>query len=813
MRDAVNCEQGKTPGKFLKNLHLHVWHGNKIRMQDKIPVSLIPGWNGPKGRKVTFADISDPEIKLRFLYERTYWGRKLVEIANNGTKSSLWAKRLQKKLSYFFGGKPHPSWTLEEVSSIYANTIKRNMRARSVRFLECLKTVQGIFLQRYLAYPNEEWTWDKFDMFVLKYLTILLDDEFYDGELRKEVLGITTRYSELKKVRKDFKMYSLSGRDEYIKTGEYEKSVPHWLKTFIPIYRTALEVKGDVWATAIRSILSQTRGMGTPPPLIVYQSKAKFLTLISTKPKDLSPEAHQLVSVAMELAMKKVPEHVFTGLSTKARLTITASACWEKTRQEGGSLQAISDLMTEASAGYPAKVISLFTGKTEEYITMDTSEAGEYIFWRSLEEVLRMAPEEISQVYVTVVKEPGKARTVTKGMICLKLVLDVVNKIVSYPLSKVDTSKSGMGKDAHGWNLFTEFYQNPDESFCKKSQTDTGTTSTFIREVIYEDIFAECTDFVTATDAMHHKVCEIIALKWMKRCGIPPLLQKIVVKTCFSPRIVHFNGKGIFSHIGVFSDIDAYTRNVRLVRGMMMGDPLTKVILHFTNISIRELGRYIATGSYRELILDNDVRPVITELDTGPFSVLSDEIIITDTRPLMTDEGKRQARTIPARVLPNPNILSLEEGHALSRRKNASPVPGGRERIYFPLPGVHVFYQKRLEGGANLIELGYIPKRYRDPALLSIKRFKLGRQMSYPITGERNPDDIRLLCEGLLPINPYRSKEIRTDEDRSEADNDHTSYIETGRVTPNPSVPNRIVPTSTKADDTSWQDFLLSWIS
>jgi len=812
MRDAVNCEQGKTPGKFLSKLHLHVWHGNKIRMQDKIPVSLIPGWNGPKGRKISFADISDPGIKIRFIYERTYWGRKLIEIANNGTKSSLWAKRLQKKISYFFEGRPHPSWTKEEVKSIYASYEKRNMRARSVRFIECLKTVQGIFLQRYLAYPNEEWSWEKFDLFVLKYLAVLIDDEFYDGELRKEVLNIATRYSELKKVRKDFKMYALSGRDEYMMSAEYEKSVPHWLKTFIPIYRKALEVKGDIWSTSIRSILSQTRGMGTPPPLIVYQSKAKFLTLISTKPKDLSPEAHQLVSIGMELAMKKVPDHVFTGLSTKARITITASACWEKTRQEGGSLQAISELMTEATAGYPAKVISLYNGKTEELITLENSEAGQYIFWRALEEVLRLSPEEISQVYVTVVKEPGKARTVTKGMICLKLVLDVVNKIVSFPLSKVDTSKSGMGKDAHGWNLFTEFYQNPEESFCKKSQTDTGIPSSFIREVIYEDIYAECTDFVTATDAMHHKVCEIIALKWMKRCGIPPLLQKIVVRTCFSPRIVHFNGKGIFSHIGDFSDIDAHTRNVRLVRGMMMGDPLTKVILHFTNISIRELGKYIATGSYRELI-DSDVRPVITEVDTGPFSVLSDELIISDTRPLITEDGKRQARTIPARVLPNPNILNLEMGEALSARRQMSPTPGRRPRLPFPLPGVHVFYQKKIEGGASLIELGFIPKQYRDPALLSLKSFSLGPGLRFPVIdegGERDPNDMRLLCEGLIPINPYRSKEIRTPQDRTEADKDHALYLGTGRVSS--PIPIRTIPAGTKSEDKSWRNFFSSLI-
>jgi len=511
----------------------------------------------------------------------------------------------------------------------------------------------------------------------------------------------------------------------------------------------------------------------------------------------------------MELAMKKVPDHVFTGLSTKARITITASACWEKTRQEGGSLQAIGELMTEARNGYPARVISLYTGAFEKNIVLEGSEAGEYIFWRALEEVLSMSPEEISQVYVTVVKEPGKARTVTKGMICLKLVLDVISKIVSYPLSKVDTSKSGMGKDAHGWNLFNEFYQNPDEAFCKRSQTDTGTASSFIREVVYEDIFAECTDFVTATDAMHHTVCKIIAMKWMGRCGIPLLLQKIVVKTCFSPRIVHFNGKGIFSHFGEPSLLDRDTRFVRLLRGMMMGDPLTKVILHFTNISIREIGRYIALGSYKELILDNELCASSIEVDTGPFSVLSDNIIIEDTRPLITPEGSRQARTIPARVLPNPRVLSLGYGDALQRVQSPSPNPS-RKRIPFPMPGVHVLYEKKLDGGMNVIELGFIPKRFRDETLLNLKSFSLGHGTSFQVLGERNPEDLRLLAEGLIPINPYRSKEIRTEIERLEADRDHASYLAAGRIIS--PAPLRVVSQGARAERSSFVEFLHNFI-
>jgi len=466
--------------------------------------------------------------------------------------------------------------------------------------------------------------------------------------------------------------------------------------------------------------------------------------------------------------------------------------------------------MAEADNGYPAKVISLYTGKLEKRIILKNSEAGEYIFWRALEEVLSMSPEEISQVYVTVVKEPGKARTVTKGMICLKLVLDVISKIVSYPLSKVDTSKSGMGKDAHGWNLFNEFYQNSDEAFCKKSQTDTGVPSSFIREVVYEDIFAECTDFITATDAMHHTVCRIVAMKWMNRCGIPPILQKIVVKTCFSPRVVHFNGKGIFSHFGEPSLTDLNTRFVKLKRGIMMGDPLTKVILHFTNIAIREIGRYIALGSYKELILDNEVRSASLEADTGLFSVLSEEVIIEDTRPLVTPEGLRQARTIPARVLPEPGILSLGYGDALLRIKDPSPVPG-RKRIPFPMPGVHILHKKKVEGGSPLLELAFIPKRFRDKALLNVNSFGIGTGHLYQVDGERNPDDIKLLAEGLTPINPYRSKPIRTDNDRIEADLDHASYLATGRIIS--SVPVRVVSQGSRTERSCFSDFLRNLIS
>jgi len=74
----------------------------------------------------------------------------------------------------------------------------------------------------------------------------------------------------------------------------------------------------------------------------------------------------------------------------------------------------------------------------------------------------------------------------------------------------------------------------------------------------------------------------------MKRCGIPPFLQGIVLQVIGKPRWVYFNATGPLEKIGESTD----TINVRKIlttRGCFMGDPLTKVILHHVNMAVRKL--------------------------------------------------------------------------------------------------------------------------------------------------------------------------------------------------------------------------------
>jgi len=111
----------------------------------------------------------------------------------------------------------------------------------------------------------------------------------------------------------------------------------------------------------------------------------------------------------------------------------------------------------------------------------------------------------------------------------------------------------------------------------------------------WQDLWFCSTDYQEATDRMVHELAEITASTWMDKCGIPPLLSGIVMAVCFKPRRVVFSGTGPLSTIGV--ELSDELRVITLRRGVLMGDPLTKVILHFSNIITRRLGRSLTDGT------------------------------------------------------------------------------------------------------------------------------------------------------------------------------------------------------------------------
>jgi len=577
---------------------INVWPGGCHRLQDKISPALC----GSDRKNVTwFTKIRSHEEKMYLLFNHTHWGHKLQCARKSAPgKNPLrnFANTLFRRISFFVRGKPDPLWKREEVSRYADYSVERNKTYRAQRLLEVLKTVDGLFLQRFLSYPEEIWTWEKYDLFVIQAISVLLTDEFFDGEVTDFSLDEqVTHYEHLKRARKLFKQ--VIHLDEPLDGLSRMDDTPRWVQSFLrPVWDRA--VRHESFSRLyLAGTLSQTRGSGTPPPLVVLRSKRKFLLSVDSPPPEVSKTQSALIGAAMDDVIREIPDHIFTGLDTKARITVTGSACWESNRAEGGTAQAMLDLMAKYE-NMPIPIRELDTGKPVEFRNKDGFDSiGTAMFWACLDEVLHTNVVELREVYLTVVKEPSKARVVTKGHAALKIVLDTISKICSYPLKKgIKSSTSGMGRSHHGWNLFRDFTSEEMYDLMFREDRKRRVQDTFndhIDRVMYwQDLWFCSTDYQEATDRMVHAFARKVSLKWMKKCGIPPFLQGIVLGVCFQPRNVYFTATGPLSKIG--HAVSDQLRYVTLYRGVLMGDPLTKVILHFSNIIARKIGEGLASG-------------------------------------------------------------------------------------------------------------------------------------------------------------------------------------------------------------------------
>jgi hypothetical protein len=293
--------------------------------------------------------------------------------------------------------------------------------------------------------------------------------------------------------------------------------------------------------------------------------------------------------------LRALPDHIFTGLRTKASITVNTNSTWEKTQAESGTLAAVQEFCNGRGTGQKAMVYNLETGAAEHHLSDDAT-AGEYIFWRALEELLWLTPDERRDAALVVVGEPGKCRAITKTRACVKIVLDLVNKICAVPLEKgFSSSHSGMKASNHAWNLFkaleTEEFEDILFDRCEVHPRESYAGFDMVK-LVYKHVFAVSTDYETATDFLSHKVAREIGLQWMYKCGIPKLLRDLVCEIAYGPRNIYFH---LNMEIGELLDPATNYRRIKTCRGVLMGDPLTKIVLHFTNIVTRAFVTQLAS--------------------------------------------------------------------------------------------------------------------------------------------------------------------------------------------------------------------------
>jgi len=322
-------------------------------------------------------------------------------------------------------------------------------------------------------------------------------------------------------------------------------------------------------------------------------------------PDNISDTSLALIRGVMRETLKSLPDHIFTGLRTKASISINSSATFEKNQREYGTLAAVQEFCKAKMDGERAMKYCLTTGKPDGYLDEDCT-PGEYVFWRSLETLLWLTPEERRDAALAVVDEPGKSRAITKTRACVKIVLDLVNKICAVPLAKgFDSSSSGMKASHHAWNLFKDFETKSYEDilFETLSSSEEPFADYSLITKVYAHVYITSTDYETATDFLSHRVAKEIGMAWMHKCGIPKLLRQLVCEVAYGPRSIRFYGNiGMGKRISEEEDLFC----INTCRGVLMGDPLTKIVLHFTNICARQIAQLIRSGKITAIAFDTD---------------------------------------------------------------------------------------------------------------------------------------------------------------------------------------------------------------
>jgi hypothetical protein len=252
----------------------------------------------------------------------------------------------------------------------------------------------------------------------------------------------------------------------------------------------------------------------------------------------------------------------------------------------------------------PIPIRDLETGVIEsERNKHDFDSVGEAIFWACLDEVSTTHIARLREASLTVVKEPGKARSVTKGHAALKIVMDTISKICAVPMLKgVESSASGMGRSHHAWNFFNSMFNEElrKEVFSPLTEDYEDFVSHRLQTIVWEDCYVGSTDYETSTDSMHHDFCKIAGNAWMTKCGIPRFLKGIVNGVFFYPRSINFTALGPLVKYGDPYKGSSTERTIVLERGILMGDPLTKIILHLSNIVTRTIGDGLVSGTLFE---------------------------------------------------------------------------------------------------------------------------------------------------------------------------------------------------------------------
>nr|QJV68034.1 putative RNA-dependent RNA polymerase [Magnaporthe oryzae narnavirus 1]QPF16727.1 RNA-dependent RNA polymerase [Magnaporthe oryzae narnavirus 2] len=365
--------------------------------------------------------------------------------------------------------------------------------------------------------------------------------------------------------------------------------------------------------------LCQTRGLGYLPDAIAQCRRSAFRATVNRQPEPLNPEMMHLQALAVkkrlsagippmilsEERIHSLPDEekeIFQDAFSRIAMPIKGSASLDTFVKDGGKIEDARQLLKLASENqWKIPVRDLNTHEIREYLSVsrepeEMEDVSRPLFWISYQlflnhwirrgqwkeeseyhrfptQVGEYQPD-IMNAKIVHISEPGKERNLTKSHATYAWFLTPGAKLSQAILAVLPEHRAGLLESGHEWRHQKRISPLSDESgFVYDSRT--GKVYPEIRHVFKD--WTESTDFISKSVGYVH------LRTFFDYVAFPAAYGRLILKTIVEPQPV----VEVVSHVAFDDgdDIEPVEWTGSINEGFMMGNPITKTILHLVHES------------------------------------------------------------------------------------------------------------------------------------------------------------------------------------------------------------------------------------
>jgi len=524
-------------------------------------------------KRVSFENLPNVRTALRVLKRGTYWYHQLLH-KKKKFKSSVFQRRMARLLAGF--SSPEGTEPYHVVKDMKVNS------AAVQRFRSILATVDGLLMQTVLAFPGDArvQNWTRIDQIQRSMIANLLVDYF-----RQDNPNRVSTFEKVKTIRKEVKMHGFNPASSLDRV-----KVPRELSALQVLIN--LVDRGNTPMHYLQvMLLSQTRASGVPPKSVYTKTLNKTKAILNT-PSDRS------LYEEIKGPLTRAVDHLYSDLLTRLGSTEQRDRFFESVMRESKiSLSDSGEFFTTADAGGKLEAarrilrmhpvipeINLHTGANTGRLLDHNSPIGERLFhWACGKFQDRKSCYKANNMCcrISLVAELGKYRTITVSSLQHALLLHPFSHMGLKILEALPSSQSGVGAANHSWNFFKRLsHKNPSASFIFDEKIQTAVYST---------------DWETATDYCDPYIAGAMLNRLSEALGVPKWYRETMLFALTAPRQVETIDRN-----GV-PELSFVTK-----RGVLMGDPVTKVVLHLYHLVGRRMAGNLMYEVFIDRVLDHD---------------------------------------------------------------------------------------------------------------------------------------------------------------------------------------------------------------